>query len=80
MHSTVDHQPVVKRLEDFDTRSGNLAERTLFNNRLLIVVLCVVGTLLLGWQATRIQLNASFEKMIPTGHPYIANFLASRRG
>lgn len=79
MHaSSIDQQPVVKRLEDFDTRSGNIAERALFNNRLLIVVLCLIGTLLFGWQATRIELNASFEKMIPTSHPYIANFLAHR--
>ena len=78
MHATLDHQPVVKRLEDFDTRSGNLAERTLFNNRFLIVALCLLGTLLFGWRATGIQLHAGFEKMIPTSHPYIANFLEYR--
>jgi predicted RND superfamily exporter protein len=33
-------------------------------------------TLILGWQATRLQLSASFEKTIPTAHPYIANYLA----
>ncbi|WP_428035262.1 efflux RND transporter permease subunit [Amphritea sp.] len=78
MHAPLDHQPVVKRLEEFDTRSGNLAERTLFNNRLLIVILCLCGTLLLGWQATMIQLHASFDKMIPASHPYITNFLEHR--
>ncbi len=78
MHATSTQQPVIQRLEDFDARSGNLAERALFNNRLLIVLLCLVGTLLFAWQATKIQLNASFEKMIPTSHPYIANFLAHR--
>ncbi len=78
MHASSTQQPVIRRLEDFDSRSGNLAERALFNNRLLIVILCLFGTLLLGWQATKIQLNASFEKMIPTTHPYIANFLAHR--
>jgi uncharacterized protein len=78
MHAPTTHQPVVKRLEDFDTRSGNLAERALFNHRLIVVLLCLLGTLLFGWQATRISLNASFEKMIPTSHPYIANFLENR--
>ena len=63
-------------LAQFDPRSGSLVERALFNHRLLVIVLCAVVTLLLGWQATRLQLNASFEKTIPTGHPYIANFLA----
>jgi len=79
MHSSpTSHQPVVERLEDFDTRSGNLAERILFNHRFAVVALCLLATLLLGWQATRIHLNASFERMIPSSHPYIANFLEHR--
>ena len=73
-----EHQPVIERLEDFDTTSGNLAERVLFNHRLWVVLFCLLGTLLLGWQATRINLNASFEKMIPATHPYIVNFLENR--
>ena len=75
---SVTPQPVVRRLEDFDQRSGSMPERLLFNNRLAITLLCVLATLVLGFQATRIQLNASFEKMIPTGHPFIANFFAHR--
>jgi len=59
----------------FDPRSGAFVERLLFNHRLLVVVLCALVTLVLGWQATRLQLQASFEKSIPTGHPYIANYL-----
>lgn len=59
----------------FDPRSGSIIERLLFNHRLLVVVLCALVTLVLGWQATRLQLQASFEKSIPTGHPYIANYL-----
>ena len=59
----------------FDTRSGSLIERALFNHRAVVVLLCALVTALLGWQATRLQLNASFEKTIPTGHPYIQNFL-----
>ena len=73
-----EHQPVIERLEDFDTTSGNLAERVLFNHRLWVVLFGLLGTLLLGWQATRINLNASFEKMIPATHPYIVNFLENR--
>jgi uncharacterized protein len=62
-------------LAQFDVRSGSFVERLLFNHRLAVVVLCAIVTALLGWQATKLQLNASFEKTIPTGHPYIANFL-----
>ena len=74
----LDQQPVVRRLEDFDKKSGNLAERALFNHRPLVVLLCLVATILLGCQATRIKLNASFEKMIPTSHPYLVNYLAHK--
>ncbi|MBL0952731.1 MAG: MMPL family transporter, partial [Pseudomonas sp.] len=42
-------------------------------------MLCLALTLLLGWQARGIGINASFEKTIPTQHLYIANFLAERR-
>ncbi|MBA4340568.1 MAG: RND transporter [Methylibium sp.] len=59
----------------FDPRSGSLIERALFNHRWAVLLLCVLVTVLLGWQATRLQLNASFDKTIPTGHPYIQNFL-----
>ena len=59
----------------FDPRSGSLLERALFNHRLLVVLLCAIVTALLGWQATKLHLNASFEKTIPARHPYIQNYL-----
>lgn len=71
-------QPVVARLEDFDTRSGTLLERAFFNHRPWVMALCLLLTLVLGWQATKLQLNASFEKTIPTSHPYIVNYLAHK--
>jgi predicted RND superfamily exporter protein len=74
----LEQQPVVKRLQDFDTASGNLGERALFNYRPLVILLCLLATIVLGYQATRIKLNASFEKMIPSGHPYVANYLANK--
>jgi predicted RND superfamily exporter protein len=61
--------------EAFDAHSGSLVERALFNHRALIVTLCLLLTAVLGWQAGKLQLNASFEKTIPTHHPYIGNFL-----
>ena len=64
---------------DFDPRSGSLLERALFNHRGLVLLLCLLATLVLGWQATRLTLNASFEKMIPQDHPFILNYLAHRQ-
>jgi predicted RND superfamily exporter protein len=62
----------------FDPRSGSIVERALFNHRWLVLLLCALATLTLGWQATRLQLNASFEKTIPAQHPYVRNFLANQ--
>ncbi|MEO6854089.1 MAG: RND family transporter, partial [Rhodoferax sp.] len=71
-------QPVVARLEDFDTRSGNVVERAFFNHRPWVMAICLALTLVLGWLGTHLHLNASFEKTIPTSHPYIVNYLAHK--
>ncbi|MNQ34878.1 MMPL family protein [compost metagenome] len=72
--------PVIQDLNDFDTRSGNLLERMVFNHRLPFMVGILLVTLLLGYMAiTRLELRPSFEKMIPQGHPYIQNFLENRK-
>ena len=63
----------------FDPRSGNRLERLVFNHRIWLLALCLLATLLLGWQATRVTLNASFEGMLPLGHPYLQNYLAERK-
>ncbi|MBV5286107.1 MAG: MMPL family transporter [Methyloversatilis discipulorum] len=60
--------------DGFDAQSGSRTERLFFNNRLLVIALCALATLLLGYQATRLQLAASFERMLPTDHPYVENF------
>jgi predicted RND superfamily exporter protein len=67
------------RLEDFDPRSGNVLERAVFNHRILVLCLCVLVTVLLGFSALSLKLNASFEKTIPTGHPYITNYLEHKK-
>jgi uncharacterized protein len=71
-------QPAQQDLASFDRQSGSLVERVLFNNRLAVVIICALLTMLLGWQATRLRLNASFEDMIPASHPYIAHYLQNR--
>ncbi|WAB90825.1 MMPL family transporter [Pseudomonas citronellolis] len=79
MHAPTSHAPSSGRLDDFDSASGSLLERALFNHRGLVLLLCLAATLLLGWQATRLTLNASFEKMIPREHPFILNYLDHRQ-
>ncbi|MDP2679095.1 MAG: MMPL family transporter [Rhodoferax sp.] len=76
--SKADEHPVVRDLSAFDASSGSVVERALFNHRSIVLVLCLLVTLVLGWQATQLRLSASFEKTIPVSHPYIANFLAQQ--
>ncbi|HSV47276.1 MAG TPA: RND family transporter, partial [Ramlibacter sp.] len=67
--------PQATRLEDFDTASGNRLERALFNHRGWILLLCLLTTLLLGAQLPSLTLNANFQRMIPTSHSFIRNYL-----
>ncbi|NDZ18007.1 RND transporter [Variovorax sp. WS11] len=73
-----DAMPVVRRIEDFDPRSGNWLERTIFNHRALMLVLCFAASLWLGWQALHLRVNASYEEMFPQSHPYMRNYLEHR--
>jgi predicted RND superfamily exporter protein len=74
-----DTMPVVGDRSDFDPRSGSRLERLVFNHRLWVVLLCAAMSLWLGFEATKLQVNASFEKMIPQSHPYIRNYLDNRK-
>ncbi|MES2260977.1 MAG: MMPL family transporter [Pseudomonadota bacterium] len=76
--SSAGEQPVLRNLSDFDTASGSVIERAFFNHRIIVVSLCVLLTVLFAFQTSRLKFNASFEDMIPTGHPYIANYLVNK--
>lgn len=71
--------PVIRDIKDFDAYSGNFVERAFFNHRLVVMVVCLLLTLILGFQALGLKLNASFEKMIPAHHPYILNYFENRQ-
>ena len=58
--------------------SEPLLERLLFGHRPLVIVIFSLLTLFMLWQAASVRPDASFEKMIPTGHPFISNFLEDR--
>jgi uncharacterized protein len=69
----------IASLTDFDVDSGSRLERLVFNHRAVVLALCLLLTLVLGaLAATRLTLNASFDKMIPRSHPYIQNYLEQR--
>jgi predicted RND superfamily exporter protein len=74
-----DQQVSIADIEYFNENSGNLLERILFNNRKLVIIFCLLLTGFLGYSLTGLSLNAAFEKMIPTKHPYIANYIDHKK-
>jgi predicted RND superfamily exporter protein len=62
--------------QNFDPNSGSFLERLLFKNRPIILALCALVTLCLGFESTRLHVNADFNKMIPVHQPFIVNYLA----
>src|SRR5574342_637659 len=71
--------PVVLELRDFDADSGSGLERLLFKHRPAVLALAAIATAVLGFLAvTRHVVNAGFEEMIPTHHPFVASYLAHR--
>jgi predicted RND superfamily exporter protein len=76
----IDMIPPARDAVPFDRASGNLLERLVFNHRLAVLLVCLLATIVLGgFAATRLVLNASFERTIPQGHPYIKNYLENRK-
>ena len=57
---------------------GSWVERLLFGQRALFVLLCLFATCWFGYKSAGLELNAAFEKMLPSGHPYILNYLENR--
>ena len=68
--------PVISRVADFDHNSGSLLERLIFNYRAWLVAACAAITVIVGIAALRLEINASFENMMPQSQEFIRNYLA----
>ncbi|WP_218939135.1 MULTISPECIES: efflux RND transporter permease subunit [Pseudomonas] len=73
-----DDMQVIRDPKDFDRNSGVWLERFIFNHRLAILLICLLSTFFWAWQAAKLPVNASFEKMIPQSHPYIQNYFQNK--
>lgn len=62
----------------FDECSGSRIERSVFNYRPVFLIGCLLLTILFAWSASRLNVNASFDRMIPQTHPYIKNYFNNR--
>jgi hypothetical protein len=57
---------------------ASVLERLIFNNRPAVIVLCLLISVFLFYQAAQVRPQTSFEKMIPLGHPYIQKMIEHR--
>lgn len=73
-HAQSDDLPIISNVDDFDRTTGSFLERLVFNNRPVVVLLCLLATLFLGYKAMDIKLQAGFEKMLPKAHPFVINY------
>lgn len=64
--------------DHFDPRSGALLERMIFNFRSVVLLLCFGLTVFFAAQLRTLDVSASYEKMLPQSHPFIANYLQNR--
>ncbi|GLR66877.1 RND transporter [Acidocella aquatica] len=83
---TMDVQAIQKEIaaqrlshNDFDASSGNFLELLIFNNRFVILIISVLLTLVLGYSATRLTVNASYIDMLPQHQQYVVNYEANRK-
>ncbi|MFZ6846598.1 hypothetical protein ACO0K4_19600, partial [Undibacterium sp. RuTC16W] len=51
-----------------------LLERQLFAHRAAVLLLFLILSTWLTWHAAMLKPDASFQKMVPASHPYIANY------
>ncbi len=51
-----------------------VTEPIIFGKRRRTLIVLFLLTLFMGWQASRLEVDAGFEKQLPLGHPYIKIF------
>ena len=63
------------------SRPNSLAarmERLLFRRRALVIAAFALVTLVMGWFAAQLRVDAGFLKLVPLQHPYMQTFLQHR--
>lgn len=69
-----DSMPVIAGIDEFDRKLGNRTEQFIFNNRALLVGICTLLTLVLGFFSLQLGVSASFDSMMPQSQEFIQNY------
>jgi len=64
----------VRDIDSFNKKTGSWIERLVFNNRIAYILVCVFLTLFFAYHVTQLRVNASYEQMMPSSHPFIKNY------
>jgi len=62
-----------QKLQYLAMEAARLPERLIFESRRLVLAVVTLVTIFLAWQASQLQPDASFAKLLPQGHPFIQN-------
>ena len=54
---------------------GGFLERLIFGHRVAVLILFALATIVMGWSASRLRIDAGFTKLLPLKHPYMSTFL-----
>jgi len=65
-------------MTEHQQKPASFLERLIFNNRPAVILVCLLISVFLFYQAAQVRPSTSFEKMIPLGHPFIQNMLQHR--
>ena len=55
-----------------------MLDNLVFNHRKAVVVLFLVLTIVMAWQASHLKIDAGFAKLLPLKHPYMQTFVEYR--
>ncbi len=66
---------IVNAIEHFFLEAESSIENIIFGKRVWVALVFLLITVALGSQAVQVRPDASFEKMVPVKHPYIAAYL-----
>lgn len=61
------------------TAFHRMADKLIFGQRALLLVLFAIITVVMGWYASQLRVDAGFKKQIPLGHEYMRTFVDYER-
>ena len=68
-------RPLVDSIEHFFLEAESSVENAIFGKRIWVLLTFLLITVYLVSAAIKVRPDASFEKMVPVKHPYIAAYL-----